>query len=139
MSDFRVLVTGSRHVTPDQRSFVRHILTAVHQADRQFHGPRTMMVVHGACPQGGVDLVAEEWALETERADHEPHPADRVAGTFLGPQRNSYMVNLGAQLCLAFPTRGSRGTWDCLRKAVDAGIPSRLYPLHILVPKVVVR
>jgi hypothetical protein len=40
------------------------------------------------------------------------------------------MASLGAKLCLAFPRKGgSRGTWDCIRKAADAGIPVRIYPL----------
>jgi hypothetical protein len=39
------------------------------------------------------------------------------------------MVSLGADLCLGFPGPGSKGTWDCLRKAVDAGIPTRVRSL----------
>lgn len=26
-------------------------------------------------------------------------------------------------LCVAYPARGSRGTWDCVRQATEAGIP----------------
>jgi len=32
------------------------------------------------------------------------------------------MVALGAKLCIGFPGPRSRGTWDCLEKATNAGI-----------------
>jgi hypothetical protein len=35
------------------------------------------------------------------------------------------MVDLGADLCLAFPMPRSRGTWDCVRRAKKAGIVVR--------------
>lgn len=39
-----------------------------------------------------------------------------------GPRRNAYMVSLGADICLAFPLPGSRGTRNCMRLARQAGI-----------------
>ena len=33
------------------------------------------------------------------------------------------MVDLGADVCLAFPLGESRGTRDCMRRASEAGIP----------------
>jgi hypothetical protein len=109
MNDFRVLVTGARVVSP-----------------------RVVVVVQGECPYGGVDLVAKKWAEGSPGVASEGHPAewDRL-GRRAGPVRNAHMVSLGADVCLAFPAKGSRGTWDCLQRAVDAGIPSHLYPLHI--------
>jgi hypothetical protein len=34
-----------------------------------------------------------------------------------GPYRNQRMVDEGPDVCLAFPTPGSVGTWDCVRRA----------------------
>lgn len=84
--------------------------------------PKTILV-HGACHLGGADTIAariwEGWGLPVE-----PHPAKRDSqGRLLGPQRNQEMVNLGADLCLAFPLDNSRGTFDCMRRATRAGIP----------------
>ena len=90
-------------------------------------GYDSMTVVDGACPAGGVDLTAHLWAEETDDVTSERHPMIRE--TNAGPRRNSRMVARGADRCLAFPGVGSRGTWDCARKAVDAGIPTRLYSL----------
>jgi hypothetical protein len=44
------------------------------------------------------------------------------------------MVSLGADICLAFPQPGSKGTWDCARKAADAGIPVVLQTLPVEAP-----
>lgn len=38
------------------------------------------------------------------------------------------MVDLGADICLAFPTKSSIGTWDCVRRANAAGIRVIIVP-----------
>ena len=132
---FRVLVTGCRTTTARQDAYVHRTLAALRAADAAVHGARPMIVVQGECPYGGVDLAAKRWALATDGVTDEGHPARwRQLGKRAGMERNTHMVGLGAHICLAFPGRWSRGTWDCLRKAVDAGIPPRLYPLHIVAP-----
>lgn len=68
-----------------------------------------------------MDLWAEEWAQKYEQL-WEQHPAESCGGRLLGPERNAKMVTLGADLCIGFPGPGSRGTWDCLEKATNAGI-----------------
>jgi len=131
MGDFRVLVTGSRHATTTQARYVHETLDEVHHADRQLFGRRPMVVIQGECPYGGVDLAAKQWAEDTDGVRTESYPADwKRLGKAAGMARNTVMVRAGADLCLAFPARGSRGTWDCLRKAVDAGITPRLCPLR---------
>jgi hypothetical protein len=54
---------------------------------------------------------------------------DGFAGTAAGWRaagvlRNTWMVEHGPKpdVCLAFPGPGSRGTWDCVRKAAAFGI-----------------
>lgn len=121
----RILVTGSRQCTEEQAAVVREHLRGALLSRRP-----PAVVVHGQCPSGGVDLVAHRFAEWFLGAEPEPHPADwKALGRAAGPRRNQAMVDLGASVCLAFPAKGSRGTWDCIRKAADAGIPVRIYPL----------
>jgi hypothetical protein len=115
---FRVLVTGSR-AWPDG--------AAVHQKLRRValrQGFGRLVVVHGACPTGA-DAFADEWARENADAGVtvEPHPADwDTHGKAAGPLRNTHMVQLTADLVLAFPLGASRGTRDCMSKAQQAGL-----------------
>lgn len=120
---FRLLVTGSRHATFDEhRAVIRQqIMLAIGHIKTGEMG--RVVLVHGDAP--GVDEIAVRvvslmpWPIQIEahNARHfGPWPA-------CGPLRNSHMVSLGADICLAFPTPGSKGTWDCARKAADAGIP----------------
>lgn len=53
----------------------------------------------------------------------EPHPADWSWGNGAGMHRNQEMVDLGADVCLAFIRGKSSGTRDCADKAAKAGIP----------------
>jgi hypothetical protein len=110
----RLLVTGTRYGW-DQDDLVRALSWAYHEL-----GSQTAVLVHGGA--SGVDYQASTlwayWKLPTEA-----HPAlwDEL-GTEAGPIRNSEMVALGADLCLAFPKIGSKGTYDTMRKAAYAGI-----------------
>ena len=120
---YRILITGWRDWPEDCAYVVEQALFMA-----AYEAGRPVVVVHGECPYGGVDLYAQRWAEATsyQSTTHEPHPAGRSAsGHILGPERNSLMVNLGADVCLAFPGPESRGTWDCVRKAVDADIPTQ--------------
>lgn len=119
---FRVLITGSRTWRDEQT--IRNALAAVVFQ----HDPANVTIVHGACPTGAdaiADRIATDWGsgLTVER-----HPADwERYGRRAGPLRNQHMVDLGADLCLAFQVNGSRGTADCIRRAERAGIPVRRY------------
>lgn len=129
MSPLRILVTGSRTATPEQSGYVWEILDRVSGPALALGRPVT--VVQGECPYGGVDLAARKWADETSGVTGEPHPADWDRhGKAAGMIRNAEMVTAGASVCLAFPRPASRGTWDCIRKAADAGIIVRIYPLR---------
>ena len=119
MTTPRILVTGSRHWT--DAAAIRRALLAVWTFPLLRH-PETVLV-HGACHLGGADILARDLWLSWGLRD-EPHPAGRDSrGRLLGPARNQRMVDLGADVCLAFPLRGSRGTYDCIRRAEAAGIP----------------
>ena len=109
-----VLVTGSRHWT-DQN--------AVWAALQEEIGNELVAIVrHGACPTGA-DAMADAWCGTQPgiAVDRIPAAWD-LMGKMAGPSRNTQMVNLGADICLAFPLKGSRGTIDCMTKAYRAGI-----------------
>lgn len=124
MTPRRILVTGWRDWPEDCAHVIEDALEGV-----LFNGSlRPLIVVHGQCPYGGVDLYAHRWAERSDSATPEPHPAETSpTGRFLGPERNSVMVALGADLCLAFPGPGSRGTVDCAQKAINADIPTHFF------------
>jgi len=116
----RILVTGSRKWTDREIIFDAICpLLDDHNAEQT--------IIHGAAP--GADSIAAGIAQKLG-LKAEAYPADWVKhGNAAGPIRNTEMVKSGADLCLAFPLPGtSRGTWDCVRKAVDAGIPVRIFP-----------
>jgi hypothetical protein len=122
---YRVLVTGSRNW--DDPHTVRRALEA---ALGQALPDRPMVVVHGDCPTGA-DIMAKVWAItwctdECGTVTEEPHPAAwHINGRRAGFIRNAHMVNLGADLCLAFIKDGSRGASHTARLAEEAGIVTR--------------
>lgn len=108
---YRVLITGSRDW--DNRACIEEALS-VYTADEN------PVLISGACPSGA-DRLAEEiwegWGLPVER-----HPADWTMGRGAGFIRNQQMVDLGADVCLAFRKNGSQGTTHCANAATMAGI-----------------
>lgn len=89
------------------------------------YGPE-IVIVHGAAK--GVDAAFGE-AAQTAGVVVEPHPADwQQHGRAAGPIRNQEMVSAGADLCLAVhrSLATSKGTKDCVTRALSAGIPTYL-------------
>lgn len=122
MSGHRILVTGSRDWT--NRDVIYRALASAW--DRVGRDPATVLV-QGECHLGGADQIAAEvwrsWGLPVEG-----HPAEMgPSGHILGPARNRRMVDLGADVCLAFPLPSSRGTRNCMRLAREAGIPVEVF------------
>jgi hypothetical protein len=60
-------------------------------------------------------------STETHKADWTTH------GKGAGPLRNQKMVDLGADIAVAYMHEGSRGTADCVARAKKAGIEVLLY------------
>lgn len=86
----------------------------------------TVVLVHGDCPTGADHLAMTLWTANG--GVEEPHPADWARhGKGAGPRRNQEMVDLGADVCLAFPIGPSRGTRDCMSRAELAGIKVRAF------------
>jgi hypothetical protein len=110
----RILITGSRNWTDEKT------LYAALNLQLMLHG-KDMIIVHGAAH--GADSLAAKWA-SANRIKQEQYPAQwRRYGKGAGPIRNQEMVDLGADVCLAFPMPGSVGTLHCMRIAAKAGIP----------------
>ncbi|MGY1896168.1 SLOG family protein [Nocardia gipuzkoensis] len=145
MTDRRVIVTGSRDWTDTAAVWaaLERLLNAVPLG-------YTMTVIEGECPSGA-DNDAFHWAIlpDTSRGTtratvrRERYPADwsrtcdqdcyhrprtrngRPYCPMAGHLRNQFMVDLGADLVIAFPLGKSLGTRDCMRRARGAGISVR--------------
>ena len=117
----RILVTGSRDWTD-----VHAVRQALFDVWMEWDRPSDAVLVHGACHLGGADMIADA-CWRQQGFPVESYPAERDgSGRLLGPERNQMMVDLGADICLAFPLADSRGTWSCVRRAKRAGIPVRV-------------
>lgn len=115
----RVLVTGSRNWQD------RNIVFAALQ--EHLGGEMEAVLVHGDCPSGA-DHHAQVWADLQPGITAERHPADWNAhGKAAGPIRNQQMVDLGADVVLAFPHPDSRGTTHCVEAARRAGLRVKFY------------
>lgn len=119
----RILVTGSRDWN-DELVIVR----ALNEAKCGI-SYRDVILVHGAC-KTGADYLADLWAAE-RGIEIERHPAKwREFGKSAGFMRNFEMVDLGADICLAFIKNNSRGASHCAYYAEVRGIPVRRYVIE---------
>lgn len=118
----RILVTGGRHYSNRE-----HVFGAL---DRVHRERGISLLIHGACPYGGTDQIAEDWAL-ARGVPFRACPAPwREMRKRAGPYRNRQMIN-GSHPALrpgekpegvvAFP--GGLGTRDCTTRASAARIP----------------
>lgn len=87
-------------------------------------------IVHGDCPTGA-DRLAKEYVKFAWWVKEEAHPADwNTHGRRAGFVRNAEMVKLGADVCLAFIYKGSKGATHTADLAEKAGIPTRRYEVQ---------
>lgn len=129
----RILVTGSRD-WPYAEVVWQELARAV-----AFTAPNyePVKIVEGACPSGA-DNMAHGWIEHLhslgagKQIRPERHPADwGKHGKAAGFIRNQEMVDLGADLCLAFRLNGSKGATHCIERAQAADIPCRIIDLQI--------
>lgn len=119
---YRILVTGSRDWA-DPSGIYDAIINL-----KEWHpfAWEDIIIVHGDCPTGAdaqAQAFAEANGIKTER-----HPADwKAYGRAAGPYRNQKMVDLGADIVLAFKNPGSKGTQDCIDRAKKAGLNVKVY------------
>lgn len=118
----RILITGSRD-WQDKRVVCDAILDLNNWYPIDWD---EAVVVHGDCPTGA-DRMAQDFA-EAHDIATERHPANwSLYGRAAGPKRNQQMVDLGADIVLAFMNPGSKGTADCVKRAKKAGLTVRIY------------
>src|SRR6478735_7027352 len=119
----RILITGSREWV--DRNVIHR---AVSEWTRD-NVPQNEVVtlVHGDASRGA-DRMARDFARAMWWIEEEAHPADWSWGSKgAGHERNQLMVDLGADVCLAFVQGKANGTRDCIKKAHAAGIPVVVY------------
>ena len=134
MATYTVLVTGSRNWVDEAAVFSvlnEHCRLAASQG-------KVFRLLYGDCPTGadamakrwaqvnantGVQVWehAADWARACDANCHHPPRGGRCPAA--GPLRNQRMVDVGADVCVAFLLPDSRGTRDCMRRARKAGIP----------------
>lgn len=114
----RILITGSRNWADAE--IIDRALRNLHQVNPD------AVLVSGACPTGADHLAEEMWKSWGGTVELHPADWDRY-GKAAGPRRNQEMVDLGADICLAFPLTDSRGTKHCMGAAKKAGIPVLTY------------
>ena len=117
----RVLITGSRNWIDD--TAINVALAAVW---KRLGSPSDAVLVHGDCPTGADPIASRIWASRGFTV--EAHPANwRPNGVYnpaAGLHRNTKMVRLGADYCLAFIRNGSPGATHASLQAEKAGIPT---------------
>lgn len=124
----RIIVTGDRFWACNQLAagIIRRLVGR--------YGP-DVVIVHGGAT--GVDE-SFATAAKGQGVAVEAHPADwDRLGKRAGPLRNRAMIEAGAGLCLAVHRflMNSKGTKNCARQAIEAGIPTYLIDSDKAVPK----
>jgi hypothetical protein len=116
----RVLFSGSRKFSDAQ--VVSDVLDSLMKREPD---PSKVTVVHGGAT--GLDSLVGSIALRKGMVV-EVHPANWTTHKkAAGPIRNQKMVDLGADLLLAYPLPEGRGTQDCIQRAIKAGIPTIVF------------
>lgn len=118
----RILITGSR-TWSDTETIAAALTEVIHEHSLS---REDTLIIHGACPSGADNMahnIATAWGVTVEA-----HPADwKTHGRAAGFKRNQYMVDLGADILLAFIKDYSAGASHTLRQAEAAGIPVRVF------------
>lgn len=108
---FRAIVIGSRF---------RPAIDVKTVLDR-YNGVITEIVTGGST---GADAAARAWAADHGVSCKIIEPDWRHDGTSAILNRNTELIDDGAELCLAFPMHDSTGTKDLIEKAIKAEIPT---------------
>lgn len=115
----RVIITGSRSW------HCHNVATLVLSRLDKRYGYRNVTIIHGDCK--GVDRTFAKVAAgyPGEGFALEAYPADWSRGKGAGPRRNQQMCDSGADFAIAVhrDPASSKGTLDCVKRCIRAGIP----------------
>lgn len=126
----RILITGSRMwgaetdehgiLTPAAYQEYEWLREKIEYAHREHPDA---VLVSGACPTGADFLAEHVWTFHGGEVERHPADWNGPHGKQAGFRRNSEMVALGADVCLAFVKNNSRGASHTVDEAARAGIP----------------
>lgn len=119
MSCTLVLVTGGRKYglgEDDEGRRMRNHIYATLNAIKEHYGE--IMLICGGAP--GLDAWAQQWANDMKIHCAVVKAIWNKLGNLAGPIRNSMMLKLRPDVCVAFP--GGPGTADMVEKARAAGV-----------------
>ena len=116
----RIMVTGSREWRD-----IKTLANALEGQDPGFYiGQITLL--HGCA--SGADAIARSLAVARGNDVEDFWPDyDRYDFATANKKRNLLMVEYDPDVCLAFPTKSSRGTWHAVHAAEKAGIPVKVF------------
>ncbi len=117
----RVLFSGSRKFADDEA-----VIEMLEGLIKKVGGdPSKITVVHGGAPglDSVVGILAKSMGMKVEVHEADWHIHAKAAG----PIRNQKMVDLGANLLVAYPLPGGSGTQDCIARAVKAKIQTFVF------------
>jgi hypothetical protein len=107
----RVLVTGGRKYNDK-----KHVETILDHYDQE--KPISCLIQGGA---SGADKLASNWARKNCVATMTYFAEWNIHGKAAGPIRNRAMLEAKPDFVVAFP--GGTGTADCVKQALEMGIP----------------
>lgn len=125
-----VVITGTRRAVYSRHA--RRVRSILRWVGGKWPAEVPHVLHHGAAV--GIDrigaTVAQEMGWQVR-----PHPADWDLGRHAGHERNQLMIDLGPDVCVAFPLKpvdpGRSGTMDCTRRAIAAGVPTFVFPVDV--------
>lgn len=131
----RILVTGSREWS-DYNSVVRALTVAIETLHTENPDVKTITVVHGGAR--GADRMAGRFVdqardflrgkgITLKEEIHPVTPEEWKRSRGAGLARNQKMVDLGADIAVAFQKAGSKGTQHCINACKKADIDIWIY------------